>query len=145
MTLKRPRLDTDDAATLTDVGNAPEAGMGVALARYLVRRFKLDLDELEEDDDSRGAYRQAAPRVGLTPGKLLQDIGTFDIHRSRIPTHLFKSIVMDMDTKLMEFGPPFEHETEEARSRFISPVRYSIKFSRVSIEGSPQPTGFQPP
>jgi len=26
--------------------------MGIALAHYLVRRFKLDLDELEEDDDS---------------------------------------------------------------------------------------------
>jgi hypothetical protein len=72
---------------------------------------------------SKVTYAQVAPLVGLDPGNELSDIGTFEIHRSRIPTHLFRSIVIDMDIMLMQYGAPPEHKTEEARSRFFSPVR----------------------
>ena len=71
-----------------------------------------------------------APFVGLNPLRFLRDIRTFEIHRSRIPTHLFKSIVTDMDIILMQYGPPPEQLTQEARSRFSSPVRI-IYFSHT--------------
>ena len=67
-------------------------------------------------------YVEVAPLVGLDPPKFLTDIRTFDIHRSRIPTDLFKSIVTDIDVMLMKYGPPPMHMTEEAGSRFFSPV-----------------------
>jgi hypothetical protein len=44
----------------------------------------------------------------------LRDIGTFELNRSRIPTALFKSIVQDIDMMLVQYGPPTDHETEEA-------------------------------
>lgn len=72
---------------------------------------------------SEVTYAQAAPLVGLNPDLELQDISTFEIHRSRIPTDLFKSIVADMDVMMVQYGPPYVHKTEEARSRFFSPVR----------------------
>jgi hypothetical protein len=37
------------------------------------------------------------------------DIETFRLHRSRIPTALFKSIVQDIDIMLVQYGPPIEH------------------------------------
>jgi hypothetical protein len=55
----------------------------------------------------------------------MNDIETFGLHRSRIPTGLFKSIVQDIDVMLVQYGPPVEHRTEEARSRFLSPVSAS--------------------
>ena len=44
---------------------------------------------------SNVTFAQVAPRVGLQPYNELQDIQTFDFHRSRVPTSLFKEIVMD--------------------------------------------------
>jgi hypothetical protein len=71
---------------------------------------------------SKVTYDKVAPLVGLDAVRELDDIGTFEIHRSRIPTHLFRSIVIDMDIMLMQYGAPPEHKTEEARSRFFSPI-----------------------
>ena len=67
-------------------------------------------------------YANIASFVGLEGYNGLTDINTFELHRSRIPTALFKSIVQDIDIRLVEYGPPIQHETEEARSRFLSPV-----------------------
>ena len=72
---------------------------------------------------SKVTYPQVAPLVGLDPVWELGDIGTFEIHHSRIPTHLFKSMIVDMDIMLVQYGSPAEHEMEEATSRFFSPVR----------------------
>jgi hypothetical protein len=63
-----------------------------------------------------------APFVGLDPNRKMKDIATFDLYRSRIPTSLFKSVVQDMDILLPQYGPPDEHETEEATSRFLAPI-----------------------
>ncbi len=63
-----------------------------------------------------------APFVGLDPDQMMDDITTFDLYRSRIPTPLFKSIVQDMDILLSQYGPPYEHETEAATSLFFAPV-----------------------
>ena len=68
-------------------------------------------------------YSSIADIVGLNPFQNLKDIGTFDLHRSRIPTHLFKSIVEDMDILMTQYGPLPEQKTEETTSRFLSPVR----------------------
>jgi hypothetical protein len=64
-----------------------------------------------------------SPLCELQPSNQLQDIVTFEIHRSRIPTDLFESIVMDIDAMLMQYGALPEHLKEEARSRFFSSVR----------------------
>lgn len=116
-----------------------------------MKQFRVDPAMLEDDDSEPGVgvsfskvtYAEVAPLVGLQPWNELKDIEIFEIHRSRIPTNLFKSIVMDIDVMLMQYGSPPEHLTEEARSRFFSPVRI-ILFSR-DLETSPQATGFQPP
>ena len=84
---------------------------------------------------SKITYASVAPLIGLDPIYQMRDIPTFEVHRSRIPTHLFKAIVMDMDDMLIQYGPPFEHETEESRSRFLSPVRI-ILFSLTSLKKS---------
>ena len=68
-------------------------------------------------------YFEVAPLVGLNPVMNLRDIGTFQIHQSRIPTDLFKSIVTDMDMMLMWYSPPGYHLTEEVKSGFFSPVQ----------------------
>lgn len=72
---------------------------------------------------SKVKFLDIAEFVGLDPLKNLKDIKTFDLHRSRIPTKIFKSIVEDMDILLVQYGPMPEQKTEATRSRFLSPVR----------------------
>jgi hypothetical protein len=62
----------------------------------------------------------------------MKDIATFELHRSRIPTTLFKSVVQDIDIMLVQYGLPIDHETEEARSRFLCPASASQLFIRQS-------------
>ena len=81
------------------------------------------LDEGLSVSFSLVTYRDVAPFVGLDPFRRMRDIQTFELHRSRIPTTLFKSIVQDMDMMMIQYGPPDEHDHEEATSRFLSPVR----------------------
>jgi len=60
-------------------------------------------------------------RIGWLREELaLTDIPTFELHCSCIPT---MSIVMDIDVMLMQYGPLSQNKSEEARSRFFSPVR----------------------
>ena len=73
-------------------------------------------------------YHSIAGLVGLDPLRNLNDIGTFDLYRSRIPAALFKSIVEDMDIMLIQYGPPPEQKAEWTRSRFLSPVRLISSF-----------------
>ena len=47
---------------------------------------------------------------------------TFDIHRARIPTSMFKGIVYDIQTAVNQYGEPLDHQNEEARSRCLAPV-----------------------
>jgi len=91
------------------------------LIRRLLTEFNID-PTLLAAEDGRVSFSNAAPLVGLDPDLELQDISTFEVHRSRISTELFKSIVEDMDVMLVQYGPPHVHETEEARSRFFSPI-----------------------
>jgi hypothetical protein len=68
-------------------------------------------------------YREMAPRVGLDPLGTGNDMQTFDIHRARIPTSLFKAIVEDLEVSMKQYGEPNEQVNEEARSRYLAPVR----------------------
>jgi hypothetical protein len=55
----------------------------------------------------------------------MRDIESFSLHRSRIPTALFKHIVQDIDIMIAQYGLPVEHQTDEATLRFLSPVSAS--------------------
>ncbi|KAF8321431.1 uncharacterized protein EI90DRAFT_3001446 [Cantharellus anzutake] len=138
MASKRQRHDSTDTYTTPDT---PDAAM--AVVRRLVKQFDLDVP-LKDDDSKHGVgievtYDEAAPRVGLQPWDKLDDIGTFEIHRCHIPTNLFKSIVMDMDVMLMQYGHPSTHRTEEARSRFFSPVlNHLVKQFTFILRNTPE-------
>jgi len=109
----------------------------IALGRDLIERFELsgnlnEYDDGSDDEDDSSAienatYMKVAPRVGLDPDRLMEDIGTFEVHRSRLPTSLFETIVMDMDG-IMETqrGPPLEKWTVRESSKLFSPVRYNL-------------------
>jgi hypothetical protein len=73
---------------------------------------------------SNVSFREIAPFVGLDPiGQIwLCDAPRFNLHRSRIPTSLFKAIVEDMDILLTQYGNLRCQATEEARSCFLAPV-----------------------
>jgi hypothetical protein len=61
----------------------------------------------------------------------MDDIETFYLYRSRIPTTIFKSIVEDIGVMMVQYGPPTKHPTEEATSRFLSPV--SASYTSTSL------------
>ena len=61
------------------------------------------------------------------------DAPVFDLCRPRIPTALFKDIVMDMDVLLIQYDPPRSHTTEEATSRFLAPVSILPITTRTTI------------
>lgn len=72
-------------------------------------------------------YQSIAPFVGLNPlVRNMQDVPLFNLHRSRIPTALFKDIVKDIDILLIQYGPLKSHGTEVERSRCLAPVSLPI-------------------
>lgn len=71
---------------------------------------------------SRVKYDQIAPFVGLEPSLCLRDAPTFEMHRARIPNALFKEIIEDIEIVMKQYGPPSDHQNEEARSRFLAPA-----------------------
>ena len=66
--------------------------------------------------------KSSASFVGLEADRRMADIKTFELCRSRIPMERFRSIVEDIDLMQVQYGHPLYHETEETRSRFLSPV-----------------------
>jgi len=72
---------------------------------------------------SRVQYTKIASFYGLAPESLFEDVETFDLVRARLPNLVFVAIVRDMDRMMGQYGPPHHHHTtEEARSRFLTPV-----------------------
>jgi hypothetical protein len=71
---------------------------------------------------SNVSFNEIAPFVGLDPRRQLYNVPCFNLHRSRIPTSLFKAIVEDMDILLTQYGNLQSQATEDARSRFLAPV-----------------------
>ena len=81
-------------------------------------------------------YKDIAPLLGLNPLAIFFDVPLFDLHRSRIPTTLFKDIVKDMDILFMQFGtlvPTLMQGrlSEDARSRVLAPVSIVILGLRI--------------
>ena len=82
---------------------------------------------------SKVSYHDIAPRVGLESTLAGYDMPTFEIHRARIPTSLFKSIAGDLEIVMNQYGEPREHKNEEARSRFLAPVCSKVSFAAPSL------------
>ncbi|KAN0133984.1 hypothetical protein V8E53_008202 [Lactarius tabidus] len=91
---------------------------------------------------SNVSFREIAPFVGLDPiGQIwLCDAPRFNLHRSRIPTSLFKAIVEDMDILLTQYGNLRCQATEEARSCFLAPIfNHLVAQFGGSIKNMPEP------
>jgi hypothetical protein len=86
--------------------------------------FRLRLEKGLDASFSKVKYRDIAPRVGLAAGLAGDDMETFDIHRARIPTSMFKAIVEDLEIMMKQYGQPNIHKNGEARSRFLAPVSF---------------------
>ena len=71
---------------------------------------------------------------------------TFEIHRARIPTCMFKKIVEDVDIAMYQYGEPLDHNNVEAGSRCLAPVSAQIYlfldlFSLLTLKPAVQPDG----
>ena len=81
-------------------------------------------------------YRDIAPRVGLKFELAGEDMPTFDIHRARIPSSLFKDIIGDLQVIMKQYGEPTRHKNEEARSRFLAPVSAQGYYPTLHVFGA---------
>ena len=70
---------------------------------------------------SKVNFHNIAPRVGLQFELASRDMPTFNIHRVRIPSSLFKDIIGVIQVIMKQYGEPTRHKTEEDRSRFLAP------------------------
>ncbi|KAF8490024.1 hypothetical protein F5888DRAFT_1869455 [Russula emetica] len=111
---------TDDLRTLLSSAITSHDSAEIALLhimKHIISHSQLVAGDLTEDhiDASLSSvhYEDIAPFVGLQPDLNMTDIKTFALHRSRIPTALFKSIVQDIDVMLVQYGPPIEHERKK--------------------------------
>ena len=82
---------------------------------------------------SKIRYHDIAPTVGLESTLASYDMPTFEIHRARIPTSLFKLIVGDLEIVMNPYGEPRDHKNEKARSRFLAPVCSKVSFATSSL------------
>jgi len=97
---------------------------------YLFDHYHFDPDLLKAHLQETGlqvsfskvTYSKVAPFVGLNPTLSFRDVSTFQLHRARIPTSLFKEIVEDMQIAMHQYGPPIDHKNVQARSRFLAPI-----------------------
>ena len=69
-------------------------------------------------------YMDIAPLVGLEPIREGDDIGTFSMSRARLPDTVFQKILLDLHDLALQYGSIRQHRNEEARSRFLSAVRW---------------------
>jgi len=65
-------------------------------------------------------YQDIAPKVGLSPYREGLDIPTFPMFRARLPQPFFVKILEDLELSTFQYRPLAWHDTEEARSRFLS-------------------------
>ncbi|KAF9505804.1 hypothetical protein BS47DRAFT_1385816 [Hydnum rufescens UP504] len=101
----------------------------------LMKKFDID-PEIFEDASGDPAKLLL---ISDSPWKELTDAETFELYCSRIPTDVFKSIVVDMDIMLIQYGPLSQHKTEEARSRFFSPVfNHLVKLFTFMLRNQPE-------
>jgi|SRR5579862_5903750 len=83
----------------------------------------MHLDNNLEVSFSRVRYVDIAPKVGLEASGEGRDIPSFPVFRARITNDLFHKILEDIREFTFQYRSWEDHETEEARSRYLSAVR----------------------
>ncbi|KAI9769791.1 MAG: hypothetical protein M1840_003785 [Geoglossum simile] len=94
----------------------------------LMEEYNFDFQEFKrllKDNDlevsfSRVRYKDIAPKIGLQPYSDGLDIPTFPIFRARLSNDLFRKILEDIQLFTFQYRPLSLHDTEDARSRFLS-------------------------
>lgn len=76
---------------------------------------------------SKVTYIDIAPLVGLKPIREGDDIDTFSMSRARLPDTVFQKILLDLHDLSLQYGSIIQHRNEEARSRFLSAVRWPAR------------------
>jgi hypothetical protein len=71
---------------------------------------------------SKVPYGDIASQFGLDPLLEGADMKTFEIHRARIPTSMFKAIMEDVSVIMEQYGERVGDQNAEARSRYLAPV-----------------------
>lgn len=66
------------------------------------------------------------------PEAFADDIPSFQLARARLPRSVFARIVHDIGDTMQQYGPVYLHLTEEARSRFLSPLFFNQIVSKLS-------------
>ncbi|KAI9444986.1 hypothetical protein H4582DRAFT_871001 [Lactarius indigo] len=93
---------------------------------HLMGDYHFDLERGLNINFSNVKYRDVAPFVGLDRIRHFYDAPSFDLCRSRIPTALFKDVVMEMDVPLFQYGTLRNHNTEETRFLSIQNTQESL-------------------
>ena len=83
----------------------------------------MHLDNSLEVSFSRVQYVDIAPRFGLEASAQVYDIPSFPMFHARITNSLFREILEEIREFTYQYRPLEQHETEEARSRYLSAVR----------------------
>ncbi|EPS43101.1 hypothetical protein H072_2928 [Dactylellina haptotyla CBS 200.50] len=114
---------------------------------HLAKKHGLDLDgvrakALEKDLEHIAtslSYSMMAQRVHLDPHAMVGDAPTFQVHRARIRSLDFRSIVQDFETLGNQYGPPADHLSEAGRSRYIGAAFNTIvSWFRLMIYNRPE-------
>ncbi|KAH8984533.1 hypothetical protein EDB86DRAFT_140048 [Lactarius hatsudake] len=109
------------------IGESPSTEVAVL---RLMEQFHFDMEVVKTVLAEQGLdvsfsnveYKDIVPFVGLDHVLRFTDASSFDLRRSRIPTSLFRDIVLDMDVLLIPYGNLEQHSGEETRSRFFAPI-----------------------
>jgi len=117
-------IDAMDAA-ISSLGSTE-----LAILQLFDNHHDVDLDDLRcllldkglNVSFSKVKYRDIASKVGLKFELGGRDMQTFDIHRARIPSPLFKDIIGDLQVIMKQYGEPARHKNVEARSRSLAPL-----------------------
>ncbi|KAH9002125.1 hypothetical protein EDB86DRAFT_2901409 [Lactarius hatsudake] len=147
-TRKRGEVLSDDEIVKQlrqTIGESPSTEVAVL---RLMEEFHFDMEVVMTDLAEQGlnvsfsdvTYEDIASFVGLDHVLRFTDVTMFELHRSRIPTTLFRDIVLDMDVLLIQYGDLQEQSNEETRSRFFAPIvnRLTALFGSW-IRNTPEP------
>ncbi|KAK6334050.1 hypothetical protein TWF696_002554 [Orbilia brochopaga] len=114
---------------------------------HLAQKHGLDLDGVRAKAIERDlehiatslSYSMMAQRVHLDPHAMVGDAPTFQVHRARIRSTDFRTIVQDFETLGNQYGPPADHLSEAGRSRYISAAFNNIvAWFRLMIYNRPE-------
>lgn len=97
------------------------------LSKSLINPTPGILDQNFEVNFSRVRYIDITPKLGLSPKNNRWDIPTFLMFQTCLSNDLFQKILEDIQIFMFQYRPLPEHETEEARSRFLSAASYLFR------------------